>query len=118
MKMETGGPAERPAHPVRLGQVLSIISLALSVMAWFYAPAHLFYYVANFLRPLLAQHTHAACDSTLPAAAVMFGIWAAALGRRECGTILFVCAIRAFLKSLVLWRLAAGGADDVGVVEE
>lgn len=102
MKMENGDSAERPEHPVRLGKVLSIISLTLSVMAWFFAPAHLFYYVAGLLRPLLAQYSHAACDSTIPAAAVMFGLWAAALGRRECGTTLFVTAIIGVIISLNL----------------
>ena len=99
MRLESSRSSERPSHPVQLGSVLSLVSLALTIMAWFYAPGHLFYYVAAFVRPLFAQYTRAACGSTIPLAAIAFGLWAVSFGRRACGTAWFVIALVSVLVS-------------------
>ena len=99
MGSETSSSIERPSYLVRRSSVLPAVSLSLTVMAWFYAPGHLFYYVAAFLRPLFAQYTRAACGSTIPLAATVFGLWAISIGRRVCGTAWFIIAIISILVS-------------------
>ena len=93
---------ERPLRLVRLGRVLAVASFSLSLAAWFYRPGGLFFYVTEFIRPLLRQYTGAACGSALPLAAVALGLWAAWRGRRECGTLWFIIAIASVLLSCVL----------------
>ena len=104
MGIERGTTLEKPIRMVRLAKVLSITSVALSLMSWFYAPGHLFYYLFEFLRPRFPEYTQAACGSTIPLAAVVFGIWVIVLGRRECGTTWFALAI---ISVLVSGNLAA-----------
>ena len=84
---------ERPILRVRLAKVLSIVSLALGVMAWLYAPGYWLYDAASFLRPWFPEYLNAVCNSTIPLAAIAAGIWAVVLGRRECGTMWFVAAL-------------------------
>lgn len=98
---------------MRLGSVLSIASLVLTAIDWFFYPSQLLYYAKPILGalshfPLGYYYARAICKLLVPGAAVALGIRAISLGRRASGAGYFVIAIVSVIISGAVTLLILG----------